>query len=133
VRRVLANGGRLLLRLPAYEWLRSKHDRAVHTRRRYTTAQVRALVTAAGFLVEHCTYVNTLLFPLALAQRVAERIVPALERQESDLTPPAPPINTALRLPFMLEAAWLRARGTLPYGLSILCLAHSNKLEQVAV
>jgi hypothetical protein len=32
---VLRPGGRLLIRLPAYEFLRSKHDRAVHTRRRY--------------------------------------------------------------------------------------------------
>ncbi|NTU86169.1 MAG: class I SAM-dependent methyltransferase, partial [Chloroflexales bacterium] len=40
-RRVLCPGGRLLVRLPAYEWLRSRHDRQVHTRRRYTAPEAR--------------------------------------------------------------------------------------------
>jgi SAM-dependent methyltransferase len=129
--RVLDAGGRLLLRLPAYEFLRSKHDRAVHTRRRYTTGAVRALLQENGFLVERCSYVNTLLFPLALAQRLLERALPALEQQQSDLALPHPVLNTTLRLPMALEAAWLSLGGSLPYGLSVLCLAHCRKTQRV--
>jgi ubiquinone/menaquinone biosynthesis C-methylase UbiE len=70
--RVLRPGGRLLIRLPAYEFLRSKHDRAVHTRRRYTAGAARLLLQASGFAVERCSYVNSLLFPLPLAQRLME-------------------------------------------------------------
>jgi SAM-dependent methyltransferase len=129
--RVLGDGGRLLLRLPAYEFLRSKHDRAVHTRRRYTAGEVRALLQENGFLVERCSYVNTLLFPLAVAQRLLERAVPALEQHESDLALPHPVINTALRLPMALESAWLSLGWSLPYGLSVLCLAHCRKIERI--
>jgi SAM-dependent methyltransferase len=131
--RVLRPGGRLLLRLPAYEWLLSKHDRAVHTRRRYTDSSATRLLREAGFIVERCSYANTLLFPLALTQRLLERAIPGLERGDSDMTPPAPLVNQALRVPFALEAAWLRSGGWFPYGLSVLCLAHSGKVRQVVV
>jgi ubiquinone/menaquinone biosynthesis C-methylase UbiE len=121
--RVLRPGGRLLIRLPAYEFLRSKHDRAVHTRRRYTAADTRALLTTGGFDVERCSYVNSLLFPLPLAQRLLERMLPNLERQESDLALPAGLVNEALRWPLAAEAAWLAHGGSFPAGLSIVCLA----------
>ncbi len=125
-RRVLRPGGRLLIRLPAYEFLRSKHDRAVHTRRRYTAGQARALLQAHGFIVERCSYINSLLFPLPLAQRLIERVLPALERHDSDLALPSPLINEALRWPLAAEAAWLARGRSFPVGLSIVCLAHES-------
>jgi len=131
VRRVLAPLGRLLIRLPAYEFLRSKHDRAVHTRRRYTQGDVRRLLSEAGFYVERCSYVNALLFPLPLAQRLVERAAPAAERADSDLTLPPAPLNGALRWPMALESAWLAAGGSFPFGLSIVALAHANTYEHV--
>ncbi len=121
--RVLRPGGRLLIRLPAYEFLRSKHDRAVHTRRRYTAAATRALLVAGGFTVERCSYINSLLFPLPLAQRLVERMLPKLERHDSDLELPAKLVNEALRWPLAAEAAWLARGGSFPAGLSIVCLA----------
>jgi len=123
MRRVLRPGGRLLIRLPAYEFLRSKHDRAVHTRRRYTAADARALLRGRGFVVERCSYVNSLLFPLPLVLRMLERALPALEQQESDLTMPAPLINEALRWPLAAEAAWLASGRSFPIGLSVICRA----------
>jgi SAM-dependent methyltransferase len=121
--RVLRPGGRLLARLPAFEFLRSKHDRAVHTRRRYTASAARALLAAGGFTVERSSYVNSLLFPLPLAQRLIERALPALERHDSDMALPAGALNEALRWPLAAEAAWLARGGGFPVGLSIVCLA----------
>jgi SAM-dependent methyltransferase len=121
--RVLRPGGRLLIRLPAYEFLRSKHDRAVHTRRRYTAGQALALLQAHGFAIERCSYVNSLLFPLPLAQRLLERALPLLERDGSDLAMPPPLLNELLRWPLAAEAAWLGRGRSFPFGLSILCLA----------
>jgi SAM-dependent methyltransferase len=123
MRRVLRPGGRLLIRLPAYEFLRSKHDRAVHTRRRYTAAQARRLLRDHGFAVERCSYINSLLFPLPLAQRLLERALPTLEQANSDLSMPMPLLNEALRWPLAAEAAWLACGRSFPIGLSILCLA----------
>ena len=121
--RVLQPGGRLLIRLPAYEFLRSKHDRAVHTRRRYTKSQARALLETSGFAIERSTYVNSVLFVLPLAQRLLERALPAMEQRESDLALPAPLINEVLRWPLAAEAAWLARGQDFPIGLSILALA----------
>lgn len=122
-RRVLRPGGRLLLRLPAFELLRGKHDRAVHGRRRYTAADVRGLLAAQGLCVERLSYVNSLLLPLPLAQRGLERLLPAVARDESDLTMPAPALNEALRWPMAAEAAWLARGGSFPAGLSVICRA----------
>lgn len=121
--RVLRPGGHLLIRLPAYEFLRSKHDRAVHTRRRYTARAARALIADRGFTIERCSYVNSLLFALPLAQRLGERLLPRLERRASDLTMPAPVLNEVLRWPLAAEASWLARGGSFPVGLSILIRA----------
>src|SRR5262249_15958167 len=59
LRRVLKPGGSLLLNLPAYEFLRSPHDRAVHTRQRYTRGHLLRLLRAAGFEVRLISYRNT--------------------------------------------------------------------------
>jgi SAM-dependent methyltransferase len=117
--RVLRPGGWLLLRLPAYDWLRGRHDVVVHTRRRYTTYDVRRKVEAAGMQVVRLSYANTLLFPLALGKRLAERLSPA--GAGSDVGPP-PPGNGLLTAILSAEAVWLR-RWSLPFGLSVLCLA----------
>jgi len=135
-RRVLRHGGRILLRLPAYnrlDELRGKHDLAVHTRRRYRAPDVQHLLAAAGFIVERWSYVNTLLFPLALLQRTLEARHSEPPPATSDLTLPTAPINAALRVPFALEAAWLELGQGLPYGLAVLCLAHSGKLEEMTL
>ncbi|NOK61293.1 MAG: class I SAM-dependent methyltransferase [Chloroflexi bacterium AL-W] len=126
--RVLRSDGWLLMRLPAYEFLRSKHDRAVHTRRRYTLRQVQELIETYGFAVERLSYVNSLLFPIPLAQRMLERLVPTLEQSDSDLVLPAPLLNEVLRWPLATEAAWLGHGGRFPVGLSIICLVRKRAL-----
>ncbi len=130
-RRVLRPGGRLLIRLPAYEFLRSKHDRMVHTRRRYTVRSACEVLSNAGFVVERCSYVMSLLFPLPLTQRLLERLQPSTDEPSSAMHIPSPAINATLRWPLALEAAWLSLSGSFPFGLSVLCLAHSGKYAQV--
>lgn len=121
--RVLRPGGRLLIRLPAFELLRGKHDRAVHGRRRYTANDVQALLTPHGFVVERSSYINSLLLPLPLTQRLLERALPSLEQNDSDLTLPPALLNEALRWPMAAEAAWLARGHSFPVGLSVICRA----------
>ncbi|MEI7770487.1 MAG: class I SAM-dependent methyltransferase [Chloroflexales bacterium] len=131
-RRVLRPGGRLLMRLPAYEFLRSRHDRQVHTRRRYTARAARQLLAEAGFYVERVSYALSLLFPIPLAQRLLERVTPD-RGDESAMGTPAPLLNAALRWPMALEAAWIGVGGSMPFGLSIICLAHSGKFAKAVM
>jgi SAM-dependent methyltransferase len=131
VRRVLRPGGRLLLRLPAYEWLRSRHDRQVHTRRRYTAGAARAMLAAAGLTVERSSYALSLLFPLPAAARLLERLTPD-SGADSAMGLPSAPVNLALRWPMAVEAAWLSLGGSLPFGLSVVCLARSDDTKTAA-
>lgn len=71
--RCLKREGSLMLNLPAYEWLRSNHDRRVHNVRRYTTGRVRRLAGEAGLRVGGLGYWNSLLFPAMLAHRLVAR------------------------------------------------------------
>ncbi len=121
--RVLKPGGLLLIRSPAYQWLFGKHDRAVHTRHRYTAIETSHRLVDANFVVERLSYVNSLLFPVVLMQRLLERIAPGLERAESDLAPPGKVVNTLFRSALFEEAVWLRRGGRFRWGLSVLCLA----------
>lgn len=118
-RRVLRPGGLLLVRVPAYDWLQGGHDAAVHTRRRYTRGEMVAAVRAAGLAVVTATYGNSLLLPLAVAKRLAERW--RGPSQEEMAVPPAP-LNAVFGAALALEARVL-PRWPLPAGLSVLVLA----------
>lgn len=116
--RVLVPGGRLIMRLPAYGWLRGNHDRAVLTSRRYSAGQAIRLFQQVGFRVEFCSYVNMLLFlPIAL-KRLLERRRPA-EVVVSDLNIQVGSLDSVFKKCLELEAfliKWIR----LPFGLSIM-------------
>jgi SAM-dependent methyltransferase len=119
--RVLAAGGWLLMRLPAYDWLRGRHDEQVHTRQRYTMKQVKDRLKQAGLTVEHLSYANTLLFPLAAVKRLGERVLPRKENN-SDLSLNAGSLAPLFRVLLSSEARLVAGRG-LPFGLSVFAVA----------
>ncbi|MGD9895213.1 MAG: class I SAM-dependent methyltransferase, partial [Dehalococcoidia bacterium] len=123
VTRVLRPGGVLFLQLPAYQWLRSHRDEAVHTGHRYTATEVRQLVTAGGLRVRRVTYANSLLLPAAAAWRAVNRFFPiGVSSERSDVRPVAEPVNRLMRAALGLEAPIL-ARRNLPFGLSVIAVA----------
>jgi SAM-dependent methyltransferase len=69
LRRVLRPGGRLVVNMPAYQWLASAHDARVHNARRQTAGQTDAMLRAAGFKAVRARYWNSLLLPLMVLQR----------------------------------------------------------------
>jgi SAM-dependent methyltransferase len=120
--RVLRPGGRLLLRLPAYDRLRGRHDAVIHTARRFTTGDLDISLHEIGFAVERLTYANTILFPVALAKRLAEPLVPAPAGHQSDIAPNPEWFDKTLGAVLGAEARWLRRRD-LPFGLTVVALA----------
>jgi hypothetical protein len=120
---VLRPGGVLFLQLPAYQWLRSHHDEAVHTGHRYSATEVRQLVIDGGLRVRRVTYANSLLLPAAAAWRAINRFLPTTASAErSDVRPIAPPVNRLMRNVLGLEAP-IVARRNLPFGLSVIAIA----------
>ncbi|MCC7360382.1 MAG: class I SAM-dependent methyltransferase [Anaerolineales bacterium] len=116
--RVLRPGGWLLLRVPAYNWLRGAHDRQVHTRTRYTRAGLQARLLAAGLEVRRLSYAGLWLLPPAIVRRRGQSRTTA----NSDVTLPPAAVNRAGEALLRAEGWWLR-RATLPAGLSLLALA----------
>lgn len=68
--RALRPGGLLVLNLPAYNWLYSEHDVAIHTAERYTARRVSQLLDSIGLDVEWLSYRLCGLFPLVVASRL---------------------------------------------------------------
>lgn len=117
LRRHLATGGRLVLTVPAYPGMWSRHDERLHHRRRYTRGSLRAVVEAAGWRVGRLTHFNALLLPAAMAARLADRWR-AARSTPLGAEQPAAPVNRLLRGVFSAERHWLRWLN-LPVGLSI--------------
>jgi SAM-dependent methyltransferase len=119
--RVLKPGGRLIVRVPAFQSLYGPHDVTLHTKHRYSTRELSQKIEKAGLALRQTTYANTFLFPVALVKRLLAKVRPG-SADESDVRPVAAPINTALTAVLDLEAALLK-RTQLPFGLSVIALA----------
>ncbi|MEJ7934188.1 class I SAM-dependent methyltransferase [Sphingobium sp. AN558] len=111
----LAPGGRILLTVPAAPWLWSDHDVLHHHKRRYTLGSLTGVAQAAGLKIEAAGYFNSLLFPLAVAARMAHRL---FGRKGGSDAQPSRPINGWLRRIFATERHLL-GRVRFPAGLSL--------------
>jgi fermentation-respiration switch protein FrsA (DUF1100 family) len=115
----VGEGGLLVVTVPAYQWLWSGHDEVLGHRRRYTAAQLCAVVEGAGFTTVRVSYFNTLLFPLLLVARAWKRL---RGDRGHDLRHPAAPVNWLLEHVFAFERH-LVPRVALPFGSSLLLIA----------
>jgi len=122
--RVLRPGGYLLVRLPAYEWMKRQHDIQVSTIRRYTVSQVRDLFEECGMTSVRLTYANTFLFPLAIIKKLVEMVHPP-DPNSSELSIPGSVLNGLLKFILSCEAP-LASRFLLPFGLSLFALGKKS-------
>lgn len=120
--RVCKPGGMLLVTVPAYGFLWSEHDEALHHRRRYAAHELRNKLTLAGFDIERCSYFITLFFFPILAIRILQSIF-------KDSTHPKtshialPRIINKLLIAILAFEQWLLHFINLPFGVSIVCVA----------
>jgi SAM-dependent methyltransferase len=112
-------GGRLLVTVPAHQWMWSAHDELNHHKRRYSKHGLARLIDSSPLRLESIGYFNSLLFPLAVGARLASRITGG--SGGDDRLPPAP-VNYAFERVFAAER---RLIGTvpLPPGLSLFAVA----------
>lgn len=119
VSKKLKPGGKLLLTVPAYMFLWGQQDVVNLHFRRYHRGNLTSVLTSAGFVVERCTYFNTLLFPPIAAFRLLARILPRqTSGSGSDFEYSAGPLNDLMYHVFASERNLLRFMN-LPFGVSI--------------
>jgi SAM-dependent methyltransferase len=124
--RVLRPGGIAFVRVAAYRWMLSDHDRDLGTQTRYTLDEIAEKLAGAGFAIVRRTYANSLLFPVAAVRRLLLKRI-GLAGKGSDVKPLPlvlswlnSPMTNALRT----EASFLQAlKRQLPFGLSAICIA----------
>ncbi|TPG15662.1 class I SAM-dependent methyltransferase [Sphingomonas oligophenolica] len=116
---LLKPGGKILIAVPAHQWLWSAHDTVNHHHRRYSKATLCRAIGAAGLTSAKLSYFNSLLFPLAAAARIAGRLT---GRDDSDDSPPVKPLNALFEKVFGLER-YLVGRVPMTPGVSIVTLA----------
>jgi hypothetical protein len=104
-------------------WLWSDHDVLHQHKRRYTRAILAERLHAAGFEIAGIGFFNTLLFPLALAQRLIARLIGG---GGADHSVPPEPLNAVLSGLFSLEAGLL-GRIRFPIGLSLFAVARKRR------
>jgi SAM-dependent methyltransferase len=130
--RVLRPNGICFVRVPAYEWMRSGHDVALSTQRRYNLGGLLKKMERAGFNILRATYANTLLLPLAAFRRLVLKRI-GLSDPGSDVKPLAPQLqlmNRAFTKVLRSEARLLkRPQAKLPAGLSAICIGQKTPAE----
>jgi 2-polyprenyl-3-methyl-5-hydroxy-6-metoxy-1,4-benzoquinol methylase len=100
------SGSRFLITVPAFQFLWSGHDDFLEHKRRYTLAQLEAVVRKSGLTVKQGAYYFGLVFPIAATLRLLPKgAQPSPPR--SQLKQHHPLVNTMLKtlcsveLPFM--------------------------------
>jgi SAM-dependent methyltransferase len=114
----LAPGGKILVTVPAYQWMWGAHDLANHHKLRYSKKGLRRDAEAAGLEVRKLGYFNSLLFPLAAAVRILGKLS---GRTSSDDHMPPRPLNAMFEKIFGLERHVI-GRMPFPAGVSLFAL-----------
>jgi len=121
--RVLPPGGWLFIDVPAYESLRSAHDDAVLTARRFNAKMIRDELTSHGFEIRRLTYWTSLLFPLAWIARRLRLLRSGRDFDQGRL--PNGLINGTLNGLMFLEFQLARLI-SLPFGVSLAVVAQKT-------
>jgi ubiquinone/menaquinone biosynthesis C-methylase UbiE len=127
--RALKPGGTAVITVPAFPFLWSEHDIALHHRRRYVAPQLRSLFEGVGFRVERVSYIMTALFPAVAAVRLAQRALGSarkpMEQAKTTLPDVPGPFNGVLTGLLRAEAQLIH-RMNFPFGVSLVCVASKS-------
>ena len=118
--KLLTDKGLLIVTVPAYQWLWSSHDTKSHHFRRYNRSKLSDLFCRSGFKGLHVSYFMSLLFPIAVLQRITEKVNPGLDSVK------VPRFVNALLYSLFSSESMLIRKGPLPFGLSLALIGRRN-------
>lgn len=115
----LKENGRMLVTVPAFPWLWSRHDVLNHHFRRYTRQSLKDVLQESHYHVQSIRYFNFWLFPVALAVRMWNKV--RLTHSIELKVPPAW-LNRLLTAVFASER-WVINTLSFPFGISLIAIA----------
>ena len=120
--RILRDDGYVLLTVPAFQFLYSKHDKEHGHFRRYNKQQLEEAMIRNGYIIEKSSYFNSILFPaLGFARLIEKFFKISLDNGE----PPQKSINKLLYKIFSSERKLLK-KYNFKYGLSLVVIAKKD-------
>jgi len=125
LRKLLRDNGRILVSVPAHQFLWSSHDDLNHHFRRYSRKSIERLVKDSGLTIVEIRNWNSLLFPLFVFSRIQSRFKRSSGASEFN----SPPNILSKILFFILrQEAIHKFFGRLP-GLSIVALLRFERIS----
>jgi len=130
--RLLAPQGKLIIFVPAFSMLWSRHDVINQHYRRYTLWQLSERVQAAGFVIEDSGYWNWALFFPTAAARVTASIRAALmpptpDAEHDRFAELRPGLNAVVREWMLLENRLMARGARFPLGMSTWVIASKSQ------
>jgi SAM-dependent methyltransferase len=122
---LLEPGGVVVVTVPAFRLLWTRHDDINQHVMRYTRHTLGALAERAGIRPERLQYFFHWLFPVKLAVRGIEQVAPRRTASSAIPTTPPAPINAACYSLSRVEQAFF-TRLSLPFGSSLLMVARQK-------
>lgn len=122
--RVCKKEGTVILECPAYKFLWSPHDEALHHKRRYTVTELKSKMEEAGFHVEKISYIYSFIFLPAVFFRLGRKILG--KKSESDPFEKVPSFLNKMLLGIESIERKIVKNASLPFGVSIVCLARKK-------
>jgi len=124
--KALKPGGHLILTVPAFRFLWSKHDEALHHKRRYSKSQLKQVLESTGFVVEKIGYWNFFLFLPVASVRLIKKNILKSKKVKTDVEELPSIINWFLAFILTVESHLIPCIN-LPFGVSIVCVARVDK------
>lgn len=123
--RVIKPNGYLILTVPAFNFIWSNHDEAVHHKRRYSKNELKSIIEFNKFGVFKMSYWNYLLFLPVAFSRLIKKIIKNKQVKTDTIELPAF-VNRLLILILDVESYLIRYFN-LPVGVSLVCVAQVEK------
>jgi len=123
VKSILKQGGYFLITVPAYQFLWSEHDEALHHKRRYDYKQLKERLQESGYQIIKGGYVITFIAPIIIAFRGIKNIFKSKPKESKTDYIILPGFANKMLIWSLELEAFLSRYCNLPFGISVICIA----------
>lgn len=122
---LLKPNGKLIITVPAYQYLWTEHDVALSHFRRYTVKTLENVLKKADFQISRTSYFFTILFPLIFLTKILLKIKKPKNDSQSHSQQFPEIIDNFLQKIILFESKILK-KINFSFGASIICVAHKQ-------